>query len=152
MEHVHSEHVAASPDRVFAALAVPENLAQFVPQLTSIRQRDGERVEVEARYEGRTQHGEAYFRADEDERKVEWGSGGGYRGWMQVVADDGVGGADPSQGSGLRGLADRVEALGGRLTLDSPAGGGTRLRAEIPHGLPQPVAAAGGDPVAGATI
>jgi signal transduction histidine kinase len=48
------------------------------------------------------------------------------------VVDDGVGGAD-QQGSGLRGLADRVEALGGRLALDSPAGGGTRLRAEIPR-------------------
>jgi carbon monoxide dehydrogenase subunit G len=87
MEHVHSEHVAAPPDRVFAALANPENLAQFVPQLTSIRHGDGERVEVEARYEGRTQRGEAYFRASEDELKVDWGSGGGYRGWMQVVAD-----------------------------------------------------------------
>ena len=47
------------------------------------------------------------------------------------VADDGVGGADDG-GSGVRGLADRVEALGGRLTLTSPAGGGTRLAAEIP--------------------
>jgi PAS domain S-box-containing protein len=51
-----------------------------------------------------------------------------------TVADDGVGGANEA-GAGLRGLADRVEALGGRLTLESPAGGGTRLRAEIPHGL-----------------
>jgi PAS domain S-box-containing protein len=49
------------------------------------------------------------------------------------VADDGVGGADPAGGSGLRGLADRVESLGGTLDVDSPAGGGTRLRAEIPH-------------------
>jgi signal transduction histidine kinase len=48
------------------------------------------------------------------------------------VADNGVGGADMSKGSGLRGLADRVEALGGRLAVDSPPGGGTRLRAEIP--------------------
>jgi PAS domain S-box-containing protein len=47
------------------------------------------------------------------------------------VEDDGVGGADVD-GEGLRGLADRVEALGGRLALDSPAGGGTRLLAEIP--------------------
>jgi len=54
-----------------------------------------------------------------------------------AVADDGVGGAD-DQGAGLRGLADRVEALDGRLTLDSPPGGGTRLRAEIPHGLEAP--------------
>jgi signal transduction histidine kinase len=48
------------------------------------------------------------------------------------VADDGSGGADPAVGSGLRGLADRVEALGGTLVLDSPPGVGTRLRAEIP--------------------
>ncbi|HEX2073097.1 MAG TPA: sensor histidine kinase [Geodermatophilus sp.] len=48
------------------------------------------------------------------------------------VCDDGIGGADPARGSGLRGLADRVEALGGTLAVDSPAGGGTRLRAEIP--------------------
>jgi len=47
------------------------------------------------------------------------------------VVDDGVGGADEG-GGGLRGLADRVEALGGRLALDSPAGAGTRLLAEIP--------------------
>jgi signal transduction histidine kinase len=48
------------------------------------------------------------------------------------VADDGVGGADAGRGSGLRGLSDRVAALDGTLRLDSPAGGGTRLRAEIP--------------------
>jgi signal transduction histidine kinase len=51
------------------------------------------------------------------------------------IVDDGVGGADPAQGSGLRGLADRVEALGGALRLESPPGGGTRLSAELPlHG------------------
>jgi signal transduction histidine kinase len=49
-----------------------------------------------------------------------------------LVADDGVGGADPSAGSGLKGIADRVEALGGRFRVESPAGGGTRLLAEIP--------------------
>jgi len=48
------------------------------------------------------------------------------------VADDGIGGADPDRGSGLRGLADRVSALDGRMLLESPAGSGTRLRAEIP--------------------
>jgi signal transduction histidine kinase len=48
------------------------------------------------------------------------------------VVDDGVGGADTRVGSGLRGLADRVEALGGRLRIWSPMGGGTRVRAEIP--------------------
>jgi PAS domain S-box-containing protein len=49
------------------------------------------------------------------------------------VSDDGVGGADPATGSGLRGLADRVEALGGSLDVVSPAGAGTSLRAEIPR-------------------
>jgi signal transduction histidine kinase len=48
------------------------------------------------------------------------------------VTDDGVGGADAAGGSGLRGLADRLAALDGRLELDSPAGRGTRLHAEIP--------------------
>ncbi|HEY6745637.1 MAG TPA: histidine kinase [Mycobacteriales bacterium] len=49
-----------------------------------------------------------------------------------VVTDDGVGGADAGGGTGLRGLADRVEALDGRLRVWSPSGGGTRVRAEIP--------------------
>jgi signal transduction histidine kinase len=52
------------------------------------------------------------------------------------VADDGVGGADASRGSGLRGLEDRLAALDGTLTLESPAGRGTRLRAKIPCGPP----------------
>jgi signal transduction histidine kinase len=48
------------------------------------------------------------------------------------IVDDGIGGADENRGSGLRGLADRVEALGGKLRVWSPIGGGTRVRAEIP--------------------
>ena len=48
------------------------------------------------------------------------------------VIDDGVGGADTERGSGLRGLADRVEALGGRLRIWTPPGKGTRVRAEMP--------------------
>jgi signal transduction histidine kinase len=50
------------------------------------------------------------------------------------IADDGVGGADPARGSGLRGLADRVETLGGTLLVESTPGHGTRLAAEIPLG------------------
>jgi signal transduction histidine kinase len=48
------------------------------------------------------------------------------------VIDNGIGGADTERGTGLRGLADRVESLGGRLRIWTPAGGGTRVRAEIP--------------------
>ncbi len=52
------------------------------------------------------------------------------------VEDDGAGGADPAKGSGLRGLVDRVEAIGGRLEIASPPGGGTRIRAAIPCDAP----------------
>jgi signal transduction histidine kinase len=67
----------------------------------------------------RADHAEVTVRRDADRVVVE-------------VADDGAGGADLSAGSGLRGLSDRVAALDGRLELDSPPGGGTRLRAELP--------------------
>jgi signal transduction histidine kinase len=52
-----------------------------------------------------------------------------------TVTDDGVGGASPGPGSGLGGLVDRVEALGGSLAIDSPSGGGTALRARIPSSV-----------------
>jgi signal transduction histidine kinase len=48
------------------------------------------------------------------------------------IRDDGVGGADPTKGSGLIGLKDRVEAIGGTIAIESPAGGGTSLRIELP--------------------
>jgi signal transduction histidine kinase len=59
---------------------------------------------------------------------------GSYRGQRLTieVGDDGIGGAASTGGSGLRGLADRIEALGGRLTISSPPGRGTTVRAEIP--------------------
>jgi signal transduction histidine kinase len=50
------------------------------------------------------------------------------------VRDDGIGGADPTRGSGLRGLSDRLQALGGTFEVDSPPGRGTELRATIPCG------------------
>jgi signal transduction histidine kinase len=58
------------------------------------------------------------------------------------VADDGIGGADPTRGTGLHGLADRLSALDGRLTIESPVGQGTRLRVEIPCGTVSPPAPA----------
>jgi signal transduction histidine kinase len=54
------------------------------------------------------------------------------RSMLVEVADDGVGGADPTSGSGLRGIADRIDALHGHLWISSPAGEGTRITAEIP--------------------
>jgi signal transduction histidine kinase len=52
-----------------------------------------------------------------------------------AVADDGIGGAELRNGTGLVGLTDRIEALGGQLHIDSPRGRGTRLSAEIPFDL-----------------
>jgi signal transduction histidine kinase len=48
------------------------------------------------------------------------------------IRDDGVGGADPARGTGLRGLGDRVEAVGGWLAVTSPPGGGTTVVATLP--------------------
>ena len=55
------------------------------------------------------------------------------------IRDDGVGGADPAHGSGLAGLADRVEALGGSIHLHSTAGAGTHIKVDLPleHELAQ---------------
>lgn len=54
------------------------------------------------------------------------------------VSDDGIGGADPRSGSGLRGLADRLSVLDGTITITSPVGGGTRISARIPTIRPTP--------------
>ena len=54
-------------------------------------------------------------------------------GWAEAeIADDGCGGADHQRGSGLRGLEDRLGAVRGELELESPRGGGTKLRARVP--------------------
>jgi uncharacterized protein YndB with AHSA1/START domain len=85
MEHEHTQHVAAPPDRVFAALADVSNLPRYVPQVTAAERVEGEKVRVQARYEGHTQSGEAWFRTDESGRRIEWGSPESeYRGWIQV--------------------------------------------------------------------
>ena len=68
----------------------------------------------------------ARARSVEIEVRVEGGS------IVVIVADDGVGGADPSSGSGLEGLRDRIEASGGRLAIESPPAHGTRIIAAIP--------------------
>jgi signal transduction histidine kinase len=49
-----------------------------------------------------------------------------------TIADDGRGGADLARGSGLQGLADRIAAVGGTLSVESPVGAGTTVRAHIP--------------------
>ena len=87
MQHEHTEHVAAPADAVSAAISDLSNLPRFVPQLTAVRPAEGDQIEVEARYEGREQHGEAIFHADDAERRIEWSASSGYHGWMKVDPD-----------------------------------------------------------------
>lgn len=85
MQHEHTEHVAAAPDAVYAAVSDLSNLPRVV--LTGVRAADEGRVAVDARYEGHEQHGEATFAADDAARRIEWGAASGYRGGLQVDAD-----------------------------------------------------------------
>lgn len=87
MQHEHTEHVAAPPDAVYRAIADVDNLPRFVPQITGARPAGGDSVEIDARYEGREQHGEASFKSDDGQRKIEWGAPSGYHGWMSVEPD-----------------------------------------------------------------
>jgi uncharacterized membrane protein len=87
VQHEHTEHVAAPADAVYAAISDLSNLPRFVPQMTAARRASGDRIEVDARYEGREQHGEASFRADDGERRIEWSAPSGYHGWMKVDPD-----------------------------------------------------------------
>ena len=92
MDYEQTEHVAAPPERVYAALSDVGNLSRFVPQITSVRPVDTEHVAVEARYEGQTQHGTAWLRTDEAARRVEWGvDDAGYRGSLAVADGEGGG-------------------------------------------------------------
>ena len=87
MQHEHTEHVAAPADAVYAAISDLGNLPRFVPQMTAARPAGGDRVEVDARYDGRTQHGEASFEKDDDARRIAWSAPSGYHGWMKVDPD-----------------------------------------------------------------
>jgi PAS domain S-box-containing protein len=113
------------------ALAALAERAPVAVTLTQVpTERLTETLEVAAYYvvaEGLTNVGK-YAEADSATVSVARNQ----QGLVVDVLDDGRGGADMSKGSGLRGLADRVEALGGRLVVDSHYGVGTRLHAEIP--------------------
>jgi signal transduction histidine kinase len=63
---------------------------------------------------------------------VEMRIDGGHGALTLSIRDDGKGGADPSRGSGILGLKDRVEALGGTISVRSPPGQGTTLRVRLP--------------------
>jgi carbon monoxide dehydrogenase subunit G len=88
MEHEQTTRIPVAPDRLYRTIADIGNLSRFIPPVRSVRRTDAEHVEVDAEYEGHEQHGQAWFRADDDARRVEWGAEGQpYHGWMQVEAD-----------------------------------------------------------------
>jgi signal transduction histidine kinase len=114
------------------------------PSLEALAARTPLPVELEIRLEGRlppSVEAASYFLCAEALTNVSRYAKASYArvtlaqadGVLRVeIADDGVGGADAARGSGLRGLEDRLGALDGELSLDSPSGGGTRLVATIP--------------------
>jgi carbon monoxide dehydrogenase subunit G len=88
MEHEQTTRIPVEPERLYRTIADIGSLTRFIPPLQSVRRTDSEHVEVDAQYEGHEQHGQAWFRTDDDARRVEWGSEGQpYNGWMQVEAD-----------------------------------------------------------------
>jgi signal transduction histidine kinase len=148
-------HLAQARGQLEEALAELRELARgihpgvltdrgLVPALDSLASRSPVPVETEADLEGRLSpavEAAAYFVVSEALANVaKYASATAVSvqvaredGLARVtVRDDGVGGADPTAGSGLRGLRDRVEALGGRLEVESPAGEGTTVCVELP--------------------
>ena len=121
------------------------------PAIASLAERSPVPVDVESAIDGRLApavEAAAYFvvaealtnvarYAEAARARVEL-RGDGNGGIVVVVADDGVGGADPNAGSGLRGLQDRLAVVDGVMAIDSPPGAGTRLEATIPSPAGQP--------------
>jgi signal transduction histidine kinase len=131
----------------------------FAPAVQALTRRLSLPIDTDVRVEGRMPdavEAAAYFVVSEALTNVVKYSEAGratVRAWQEddrvevEVVDDGVGGADAARGSGLRGLADRLSAVEGTLTVDSPPGRGTRVHASIPCGAGRLVAeAASTDP------
>jgi signal transduction histidine kinase len=116
--------LAVALESLAARAPLPVRLA------VDIRGRLPERVEVAAYYVVSEGLANVAKHAQANEARVSVAESPA--GLVVEVVDDGIGGADTERGSGLRGLADRVEALGGRLRVWTPRGGGTRVQAEIP--------------------
>jgi signal transduction histidine kinase len=116
--------LAVALESIAARAAVPVRLT------VELEDRVEERIEVAAYYVVCESLANIGKHAQATAATVEARQSGGRL--VVEVRDDGVGGADTERGSGIRGLADRVEALGGRLLVWTPVGGGTRVRAEIP--------------------
>src|SRR5262245_1985013 len=127
-------HPAVLTDRGLEAAL--EALAERAPLPVSLDQMPAERLPASVEAAAYFVVAEALTNvakyAGASSAEVRIGRNGGYA--VVEVHDDGVGGADPATGTGLRGLADRLAALDGRLEVHSPPGEGTTVRAEVPCG------------------
>ena len=131
----------------------------LVPAVQALTRRVSLPIDCDLRIEGRLPdpvEAAAYFVVAEAVTNVVKYSQAGHasvRAWRDgdvvevEVVDDGIGGADPARGSGLRGLGDRLSAVDGKLEVRSPRGGGTRVSARIPCGAGKLVERASSDPL-----
>ncbi len=135
-ELAHGLHPALLTDRGLApALSALAARAPFPVELSvELSSRLPEAVEAAAYYLASEALANAAKHADPSAATITVRLRGGVA--SIEIADDGAGGADVAGGSGLRGLVDRVEAIGGRLEITSPPGAGTVLRAELPVRAP----------------
>jgi ribosome-associated toxin RatA of RatAB toxin-antitoxin module len=84
--------IDAAPDDLFDYLADVRHLPDYLPRMTDAQHHDGEHVEVEADLDGDRRHAEAWFRVDDLDQRIEWGSEDGpYHGWLRVDADEPAG-------------------------------------------------------------
>jgi carbon monoxide dehydrogenase subunit G len=88
VEHEQTTTIPVPPETLYRTIADIGSLTRFIPPLKSVRRTDPEHVEVDAEYEGREEHGEAWFRTDDAGKRVDWGAEGHpYHGWMQIEPD-----------------------------------------------------------------
>lgn len=89
-EYERSRVVQASPDDVFAFVSDVNNLATFVPTVSAVERRDGERVRIYGTIHDQTFEDEGWFHVEEGRRRVEWGTDEhDYAGWLSVAGDNG---------------------------------------------------------------
>jgi hypothetical protein len=89
-EYERSRLVQASPEDVFAFVSDVNNLATFVPTVSAVERRDGERVRIRGAIHDRSFEDDGWFHVEEGRRRVEWGTDEhDYAGWLSVAGDNG---------------------------------------------------------------
>lgn len=88
-EYKHSISVQASPDQVFAFVSQVENLPKYLPTVHNAAPQQGERVRVEGEANGHAYTDDGFYRVNQAQRRMEWGSDGenNYSGWLEVSSN-----------------------------------------------------------------